>query len=163
MLFVSYLHFVSMYDDILKHIGAFPTWRMEPNFSLYVNHIVLLLQLRLEYLRKKKVTWIIEQPSSSLLPLYKPLQDPDFKACYACIRFANTWPHVWINHENIGVDQTSRGTFLFPALGHAWWKHRETQMHLVFSLNHKCSAASPYSPQIWTKHPWNIRGRGQCW
>lgn len=29
---------------------------------------------RLEYLRKKDVMWIIEQPSSSLLPFYKPME-----------------------------------------------------------------------------------------
>ncbi|CAL1138483.1 unnamed protein product, partial [Cladocopium goreaui] len=28
----------------------------------------------LEYLRKKNVTWAVEQPSSSLLPLYKPIK-----------------------------------------------------------------------------------------
>ena len=32
------------------------------------------MQLRLEYLRKKNVTWAVEQPSSSLLPLYKPIK-----------------------------------------------------------------------------------------
>ena len=31
--------------------------------------------LRLEYLFRKGLTWTIEQPSSSLLPLYKPLED----------------------------------------------------------------------------------------
>lgn len=32
------------------------------------------LWLRLEYCRKKGIFWIIEQPASSLLPLYKPLE-----------------------------------------------------------------------------------------
>lgn len=43
-----------------------------PNFFL-VSHPTTAT-LRLEYCRKKGISWIIEQPSSSLLPLYKPLE-----------------------------------------------------------------------------------------
>ena len=43
-----------------------------PNFLLVSQPTTATL--RLEYCRKKGISWIIEQPSSSLLPLYKPLE-----------------------------------------------------------------------------------------
>ena len=44
--------------------------------SLDVGH------LRLEYLRAKGVHWCIEQPSSSLLPLYGPLEERVIKGSF---------------------------------------------------------------------------------
>lgn len=37
----------------------------KPSLSLYI---------RLEYIRAKRAFWTIEQPSSSLLPYYKPME-----------------------------------------------------------------------------------------
>ncbi len=37
---------------------------------------------RLEYCRSKNIFWCIEQPSSSLLPMYKPLEARGFQSCH---------------------------------------------------------------------------------
>lgn len=46
---------------------------MQP-FFLMIYFYNSTLDPRLEYAFKKKVFWCIEQPSSSLLPFYKPLE-----------------------------------------------------------------------------------------
>lgn len=63
---------------------------------------------RLEYLRKKDVMWVIEQPSSSLLPFYKPMEAIWWvgilqNLCPYCVQHLLVWQGCpWLNSMMLG-------------------------------------------------------------
>lgn len=71
----------------------------------------LNFELRLEYCRKKGIHWMIEQPASSLLPLYKPLE------AFVLLKLSNGLIPLSWSCKYAGFDQETQGQVLLYSYG----------------------------------------------